>query len=120
LENTFIENNEALTILISRNVKKAFHYIDPPYFNADMGHYAGYTEENLKSLLTWCANDCKGKFLLSNYNSDLLNEFIQVHGWHKKEVTHRIKAPRKSGAAKVEVLVWNYDVTKFSKDLFNQ
>lgn len=120
LENTFIENNEALTILVSRNVKRAFHYIDPPYFNADMGHYPGYTEENFKSLLTWCANECKGKFLLSNYNSEILDEFIQVHGWHKKEIEHRLKAPRKSGATKLEVLVWNYDVSKFSRDLFNQ
>lgn len=45
LENTFIENTDAITILHSRNVKKAFHYLDPPYFNADQGHYSGYTEE---------------------------------------------------------------------------
>ncbi len=120
LEHTHIENNEALKVLESRNVKKAFHYLDPPYPGTDQGNYAGYTIDNFNALLTWCATECKGKFLLSNYNSDLLTEFIQVHGWHKKEIEHRIKAPRKSGPSKIEVLVWTYNYEQNSRDLFNQ
>ncbi|MEO5892256.1 MAG: DNA adenine methylase [Ferruginibacter sp.] len=119
IERTQIECIDALIVLNSRNVQGAFHYLDTPYFNSDLGHYPGYSEENFKSLLHWCANDCKGKFLLSNYNSDVLEQFTRVHGWNKKEITHRLKAPRKSGSAKVEVLIWNYDIPK-TKDLFNQ
>lgn len=119
IENTHIENSDALKVLKSRNVPAAFHYLDTPYFNADMGHYKGYTEQNLKELLYWCANVCKGKFLLSNYNSSVLDEFIQANNWNKKEITHRLKAPRKTGNEKIEVLVWNYDLP-VKRDLFNQ
>ncbi len=107
LENVCIENIDALDILKSRNVKEAFHYIDPPYPNADNGHYKGYTWEDYKNLLT-TMSELKGKFLQSSYNSDMLDQFIKIHGWHKKEVIHRIKTPRKSGSAKVEVLIMNY------------
>ena len=37
LENVCIENNDAAAVLKSRNVKKAFHYIDTPYPGADQG-----------------------------------------------------------------------------------
>ena len=108
IENAYIENEDAIKILQSRNVKKAFHYIDPPYPNADQGHYSGYTFEDYEKLLQWCATKCKGNFLLSSYNSDMLNEFIIANGWFKKEINHRIKAPRKSGSIKTEVLISNY------------
>lgn len=51
---------------------------------------------------------CKGKFLLSSYNSPMLEDYIQRNGWFKTEITHQIKSPRKTGTAKVEVLVRNY------------
>jgi len=109
IEHCYIENDDALKILQSRNVAKAFHYIDPPYCNADMGHYRNsFSWIEYRQLLDWCAFHCKGKFLLSNYNSEMLESFIKVHGWYKQEITHRIKAPRKSGTEKVEVLVSNY------------
>ncbi len=119
IEHCYIENENALKILDSRNVAKAFHYIDPPYCNADMGHYrASFSWNDYRQLLEWCAYHCKGKFLLSNYNSEMLESFIKVHGWHKKEITHRIKAPRKSGTAKVEVLVSNYSTPCGTLKLF--
>lgn len=108
IESTIIENVDALKVLRSRNVKKAFHYVDPPYPNTDQGHYKGYTWEDYRDLLTFLATECKGQFLLSSYNSEMLDEYIQTYGWFKTEITHRIQAPRKSGPAKVEVLVRNY------------
>ena len=118
LEHTYIENEDALKILGSRNVPAAFHYIDPPYCGADMGHYDGYTWEQYETLLTWCAHDCKGKFLLSNYDSELLQKFICENNWRVKYITHRLKAPRSSGAiSKTEVLIWNYN-TDESNNLF--
>lgn len=111
IENAFIENNEAITVLRAKDTKNTFHYIDPPYPNADQGHYHGYDWYDYEELLKWCSTECKGKFLLSNYNSDMLDKYIIESSWSKKEITHRIKAPRKSGAAKVEVLVSNYPQT---------
>ena len=95
-------------MLQSRNTKTAFHYIDTPYPGADQGQYAGYGWNDLDKVLAWCGNECKGNFLLSNYNSDLLTDCINQYGWHKTEITHRLKAPRKSGPTKTEVLVHNY------------
>ncbi len=117
LENTQIENNDAINILNSRNVEKAFHYLDTPYHNADQGHYRGWTLNNLKQQLEWCATECKGKFLLSNYNSELLQQFVEANGWKQKKITIRLKAPRKSGPTKDELLVWNYDIPAH-RDLF--
>lgn len=119
IEHTYIENDDAIKILRSRNVKKAFHYIDPPYLNADQGHYDGYTFNDYQNLLNFLAFECKGKFLLSSYNSEMLTQYTKVHGWHKKEITHRIKTPRKSGSAKVEVLVSNYSTPCGTLKLFN-
>lgn len=108
IENAYIENEDALKVLRSRNVVGAFHYQDPPYCGADMGHYAGYQWEQYEELLTFNGEECKGKFMLSNYNSEMLTHFIKKYGWFKREVTHRIKAPRKTGTSKVEVIVTNY------------
>lgn len=123
IEHAYIENVDALTILKSRNVVDAFHYLDPPYFHengvADHGSYKNsFTEAEYAGLMEWCANECKGKFLLSNYNSQILDHYTKVHGWYKKEITHRIKAPRKSGPAKVEVMVSNYKSACGTIELF--
>lgn len=110
LESVTIENGDALTILRSRNVTKAFHYIDPPYFNADMGHYDGYTENDLVDLLTVCES-LTGHFLLSNYDSPVLDSYIEKNGWFKKEIHERLKAPKKENRHRIEILVSNYSPT---------
>jgi DNA adenine methylase len=118
IEHAYIENDDALKIIRKANIPTAFHYLDPPYPNADQGHYYGYTWNEYQNLLNVLAHELKGAFLLSSYNSELLEEYIKVHGWHKKEITHRIKAPRKSGPAKVEVLVSNYSTPCGTLKLF--
>lgn len=107
IEGCSIENKDALEVLISRNVADAFHYLDPPYPGADQGHYRGYTWEEYHALLTLCET-LKGRFMLSNYNSPMLDEFIQRNGWWKKEYKINNKGMRRNDAAKVEVLVCNY------------
>ncbi len=118
IENAHIENRDALWILNSRNTNPAFHYLDPPYPGADQGHYKGYSFEDLDELLHWSATECKGKFLLSNFNSLLLDSYIKSYGWHKKEIIKNLAKPRKTGERKIEVLVWNYNInpTLFQQD----
>lgn len=124
IEHCYIENEDYLKVLRSRNVHDAFHYLDPPYFFgkaglADHGHYRkAFTIDNYVQMLEWCASECKGKFLLSNYNSEVLEQFILKYGWFKREITHRLSAPRKSGTAKVELLVSNYDTPCGTLKLF--
>jgi DNA adenine methylase len=123
IENAYIENDDALNILDSRNVEKAFHYIDPPYPNADQGHYKGYTFTDYERLLNWCATECKGKFLLSSYNTDMLDTFTKAHHWSKKEITIRIGGDRKMNARlnrenRTEVLISNYRSACGTLELF--
>jgi DNA adenine methylase len=119
IEGTQIENGDALDILNSRNVKGAFHYIDTPYPDTDQGHYSGYSFTDFEKQLQWLATDCKGKFMLSNSDSELLNKYCKKYHWHKKEITDRLKIRRKGSDAKLEVLIMNYDIPK-KTDLFSQ
>ncbi|QTE21063.1 DNA adenine methylase [Polaribacter cellanae] len=113
LENAQIENNDALQVIKSRDAEDAFHYIDPPYFNSNMGHYAGYTEKNYRDLLELLSN-IKGKFLLSSYPSEILETFIQKNGWYTKTFDKPLSAKKavagKSRGRKLEVLVANYAI----------
>lgn len=130
IEHAYIENDDALKVLKSRNVKKAFHYLDPPYPGADNGHYTGYTWEAYEALLKFLGDECKGKFLLSNYNSELLDQYILRYGWHKKEITMKISGSKSLNSrrgrmdngilARTEVLVSNYKSACGTIELFNQ
>lgn len=123
IEHAYIENEDALYILSSRNVEKAFHYVDPPYPNADQGHYGGYGYDQYENLLKWLATECKGKFLLSSYNTEMLDGYTKIYDWYKKEITHRITGSKTSNFAtnrwsKTEVLISNYATPCGTLNLF--
>ena len=113
LENTQVENNDALKVIQSRDTKDTFHYIDPPYFNSDMGHYGGYTEADFKNLLELLST-IKGKFLLSSYPSEILETYIQKNGWFTKTFDKPLSAQKavagKSRGRKTEILTANYPI----------
>jgi len=112
LEHTSIFSRDALNVIQSTDRPTTFHYVDPPYYNADMGHYKGYTEEDYKNLLELLSG-IKGKFLLSSYPSDILNEYISQNGWHTKELHMHRSA---GNGDKVEVFTMNYE-TNFSQQV---
>ena len=106
LERTSIFCRDALDAIRKADHEDAFHYIDPPYFNADMGHYGGYTKMDFETLLQLLST-LKGKFMLSSYPSEILSEYTTQHGWKMIE----FELPRSAGGGrKVEVLTMNYDV----------
>lgn len=115
IESTVIESRDAVKVLESRNVAKSFHYIDPPYSNADNGHYGGYTIDHLETLLKWMETS-NGKFLFSNYQSDMLQDFVKKNNWKTSMHTYNNKGMRKHDISKCEILVWNYDLP--NKQLF--
>jgi DNA adenine methylase len=119
IEHTHIESKDALWVLRSRNVVNGFHYQDPPYLGCDQGHYKGYTVDNLCSLLEFNATECKGKFVLSHYNHPLIDEYIEKYGWKKQTIVHRLRATRKSGPDKVEILVYNFEEPATQQNLFH-
>jgi DNA adenine methylase len=108
LERVQIFCRDALNVLENTDSPTTFHFIDPPYYNADMGHYGGYTKENFKSLLDWLTT-CKGKFLLTTYPSDILTEYATQNGWNMVNNVMHLSASNKPGATKTEVFTMNYN-----------
>lgn len=108
LEAVQIENTDALHVIGTRDRVNSFFYVDPPYFNSDMGHYGGYTQADFEALLDKLSG-IKGKFLLSSYPSDCLTDFTKRHGWETVSVEGRIACSSK-GKRKIEVLTANYPI----------
>lgn len=110
IENAVIENEHWMKVADARDSNQCFHYLDPPYPGTDQGKHHKFNWEDFEQLLTWCTA-CNGKFMLSNYNSPLLDQFIESNGWYKREIIHELKAARKGGTQthKVEVLAMNYN-----------
>lgn len=106
LEHTSIFCRDALDVIKKSDHEDAFHYVDPPYFNADMGHYGGYTREDFVALLD-VLSSIRGKFILSSYPSDILRDYVKRHGWNMIEYVMPHSA---GGGTKTEVLTMNYNV----------
>ncbi len=105
-----IDCDDALRIIHYRDRAETFFYIDPPYFNSNMGHYGGYTESDFRNLLDACAV-LQGKFLLSSYPSDLLKRYTEANGWYTLEIEQTCPAGPKR-KKKVEVLTANYPIER--------
>jgi DNA adenine methylase len=65
LQNVELECRDAVKLIQNLDYEDAFFYVDPPYYNADMGHYDGYTVEDFETLLK-TLEQIKGKFMLSS------------------------------------------------------
>ena len=115
LEGVTLMSRPALEILKlnSMNKKEVFAYIDPPYFNSECGHYKGYSESDFIELLEFLGTDFKGRFLLSNYPSEVLAEYKVKNKWNYREIKQSLyvnQTEKYAGRSKVETLTWNYDV----------
>lgn len=106
LQRVTLESRDAVKLINSIDYADAFFYCDPPYYNADMGHYDGYTIEDFELLLK-TLSQVKGQFLLSSYPSEILSAFVRKHGWHQKQIEMKVSISQK-GKRKIEVLTANY------------
>lgn len=113
LKHVLIEHSDALKVIASKDTRDTFHYIDPPYIDADQGHYAGYTEEDFCRLLE-VLSMIEGKFLLSSYDSEMLSDFTVEQKWYRKEINLPLSASKSTGSKarprKVEILTANYPI----------
>ncbi len=107
LQNVQLECADAVYIIQSRDTEQSFHYCDPPYFNSDCGHYAGYTVHDFERLLK-VLSAVKGKFLLSSYPSELLDKYVKEMGWYQKRVEQRVSVNKGAGKMKTECMTANY------------
>jgi len=108
LQQVSLECRDAIKVITSTDSKDAFHYVDPPYYNADMGHYDGYTIEDFELLLQ-SLSKIEGKFLLSSYPSDLLKAYTKNNNWHSFQIEMAVPISNK-GKRKIEVLTANYPI----------
>jgi len=111
-DNAVIEDMDAVELIKKYDSEDAFFYVDPPYYNADMGHYGGYTQADFERLLL-TFSEIKGKFLLSCYLSDLIKRHTKENKWRTKEVTALATAntmKSKQDKMRTEVLTYNYGV----------
>lgn len=107
LQNTFVEQRDALYVIERNDSDESFFFVDPPYFNANMGHYSGYKDSDFEALLATLAN-VKGKFLLTCYPSDLLDKWLEKNpNWTADFREMSLSAGAKC-KRKTEVLVRNY------------
>ncbi|WP_313091730.1 DNA adenine methylase [Chryseobacterium flavum] len=112
LQSVQIECTDALRVIRSRDTAKAFHYCDPPYFNADCGHYKKYTIEDFEALLS-TLEAVQGKFLMSSYDSELLTSYTNRNKWFAKRLEQTVSVSTGVGVMgkrKIEVLTANYDI----------
>jgi len=111
MEETEIENSDALKVIETRDTKQTFFYCDPPYFNASMGHFNRYSEQDFENLLK-LLSAIKGKFLLSSFPSPLLEKYIRKNKWKMKEIEMplSVTAKYKTNKRKTEVLTANYPI----------
>ena len=59
--------DDALKIIRQWDSPQTFFYCDPPYPDADQGHYSGYTIQDFQALVD-TLKDVQGSFMLSNYD----------------------------------------------------
>lgn len=68
LKGVFIDNIDALDCIKLWDSPQTFFYCDPPYVNANQGHYSGYSQDDLDKLIDTLGR-IKGSFILSGYNN---------------------------------------------------
>jgi len=91
IQNVQISCRDALRVISDRDSIDTVFYLDPPYPGANQKHYSGYSFQDFFALLD-LLKTIKGKFILSNYWSQMLKYFIATNAWHfiSKDVNIRI------------------------------
>ena len=107
-----ISCRDAMQVIEERDTVDTFFYLDPPYPGTNQGHYSGYTWENLEELLTLLAA-IKGKFMLSNYPSDMISKYSAENHWHTRQISFKKDSclVRDSHSTKTEILLMNYEIS---------
>lgn len=117
LDHVTIENDDALAIIARYDCIGAFHFVDPPYIGTDCGHYEGvFDESNLIALLDLLST-IRGKFMLTMFPNELIEQAASRHGWIIHRVQRTISASKsiESRRKQEEWMVCNY--TSCSQEL---
>lgn len=104
-----ISCRDAIDVIEERDTPDTFFYLDPSYINCDQKHYKGYQTEDFEKLLHMLSG-IKGKFMLSNFQSDILSRYIEANRWFVRVIDKKCMIPAliNKPRRKQEVLVCNY------------
>lgn len=112
LKHVQISCRDALKVIAQRDTADTFFFLDPPYPGCVQKHYSGFTFDDFEHLLELLST-IKGKFILCNFDSPMLADYVQRMGWKTsiKDMPLRV-ANRITGGVKRkhEMLVYNYNL----------
>lgn len=114
LKHVQISCRDALKVIKQRDTKDTFFLLDPPYPGTVQKHYSGFSFDDFEELLKLLTT-IKGKFILCNLTSPLLDDYVQCNGWHIQsyDMALRVANHVTSGSKrKQEVMVFNYVIDK--------
>lgn len=103
-----IECVDAIRLIERLDSPDTFFYLDPPYVNSDQGHYGGYTQEHFNKLLDALVK-IKGKFLLSSYPNQALDDYRVRYGWQSADKNMHLSVSQLN-KRKTECLTYNYTI----------
>ena len=108
LERVTIENRDALQVIETYDSPDTFHFVDPLYINSDCGHYEGsFNEMNMEALLKLLER-IKGKFMLTMFPLQMIEEYAIKNGWIIHRIERTISASKTSRRKQEEWMVCNY------------
>ena len=108
LDNTTIENKNALDVLKRYDKPFSFHFIDPPYINTNCGHYEGvWSENNLIELLDLLPK-LQGKWMLTMFPNKMIKLYSDKYGWNIHEITRKISASKIKRREQTEWIITSY------------
>ena len=106
LDKVCIHDRPAHILIEQRDGIDTFFYLDPPYVGARQGHYKGYTQDDFDQLLETISK-IKGKFLMSSYQNDTLDNYVKKCNWKQQHHTKRLGVAG-DNQKKIEVLTYNF------------
>lgn len=112
LKHVQISCRDALKVIAQRDTADTFFFLDPPYPGCVQKHYSGFTFNDFEHLLELLST-IKGKFILCNFDSPMLADYVQRMGWQTSVKDMPLKvANRVLGGVKrkKEVMVYNYQI----------
>jgi DNA adenine methylase len=111
LEASTIECDDAFKVIKRYDCASAWHFIDPPYVNSNMGHYSGmFNEQNLADLLNICST-LSGKFMLTMYPNAVIRDYADKHKWTIHSIERQVSACKAASRRQQEEwMICNYTV----------
>ena len=76
LRDVHIGCEDALSFIKRWDCPHGLIYADPPYPNAEQGHYSGYTLDDYQALCD-ALDACESSYVLSNYHQDIAPKSVQ-------------------------------------------